>query len=192
MLLLPFAGIFRLDRPNEQVSPEPPPTTLPSPTLPAKLLREETVMLEVAVAPAKTATVPGLAETEKLGRGTVKLKVTVTACVRLPLVPVTFTGKRPSKLPVHVSVEVPEPPVTVPGLKLQDRLEELVWFVKTTSLVKLWNEVMVIVEEPATPTFVETLVGLAEIPKSGPTLTRIVRVGLVLTLLPEVALIVAW
>jgi hypothetical protein len=78
VLFEPSAKIFRLDRPNEHVSPDPPLTRALSPTLPAKLLTEVTVMFDVAVTPAMTVAVAGLAETAKLARGIVTLNVTVT------------------------------------------------------------------------------------------------------------------
>jgi hypothetical protein len=69
-------------------------------------------------------------------------------------------------LPVHDSVEVPEPPVTLVGDKVQERFVELVVTVRATVPVKPFSGAMVIVEVPAAPAFVVTLVGPVVIVKS--------------------------
>lgn len=63
--------------------------------------------------------------------------------------------------------------------------------VRVTVPVKLLSGATVIVEVPATPAVVETVVGLAETEKSpAATLTVAVNVGLALTRVPEVPRIV--
>jgi len=64
---------------------------------------------------------------------------------------------------VHDNVEVPEPPVTVDGLRLHSPLSET----RATSPAKPFNGEIVMVEVPAEPTVTVTAVGLAEIAKSG-------------------------
>lgn len=82
----------------------------------------------------------------------------------------TVTVYVPATVPVHDSVEVPEPPVMVPGVNVHVRPvagEMLV--VSVTVPVNPLSGVIVIVEVAAVPTFALTLVGLAEIMKSGTT-----------------------
>jgi len=64
---------------------------------------------------------------------------------------------------VQDSVEEPEPPITVVGVRAQAALSE----VKATSPVNAFKGAMLIVEAPGDPTDAVTLVGLAEIVKSG-------------------------
>jgi len=68
---------------------------------------------------------------------------------------------------VHDNVEVPEPPVTVDGLRLQSPLSET----RATSPAKPFNGDIVIVEVAGTPTVADTLVGLAAIEKSAAAVT---------------------
>jgi len=65
------------------------------------------------------------------------------------------------------SVDVPEPPEMLVGLRLQTRLGELVATARVTVPVNPLREVTLIVEDPATPVCVVTDCGLAEILKSG-------------------------
>jgi hypothetical protein len=64
-------------------------------------------------------------------------------------------------MPVHEIVELPEPPVTLVGESVQDRLVELVVTDKPTVPVKPSNGATVMVEVPTKLTAVLTLVGLA-------------------------------
>ncbi len=82
--------------------------------------------------------------------------------MREPLVPVTATVTDPAVVKVHDSVDVPEPPVTVDGVRLQAELSET----RATSLANPLTGEIVIVDVPATPTATVTLVGLAAILKS--------------------------
>jgi len=67
---------------------------------------------------------------------------------------------------VHVSVEAPEPPVSVVGDNVQVRLVEFVVTPRLTGLLKPFRAVTVIVEVPAVPVTTVTVVGLAVIAKS--------------------------
>ena len=80
-----------------------------------------------------------------------------------PLVPVTVTVKEPAPVKVQDSVEVPEPPVTLVGLRVQAELSD----VRATVPANPFNGEMVRVEVPAAPTDTVTEVGLAERVKSG-------------------------
>ena len=80
-----------------------------------------------------------------------------------PLVPVTVTFTDPADVNMQDSVEVPEPPVIVVGVRVQADLSD----VSPAVLVNPFNGETVIVEVPAEPTDTVTEVGLAEIVKSG-------------------------
>jgi hypothetical protein len=71
----------------------------------------------------------------------------------------------PARLPVHDSVDAPEPPEIVAGVA-HVRFVEFVVTVRVTVPVKLFNGETVIVEVLATPTLAVRLVGLAEMVKS--------------------------
>ena len=71
-------------------------------TVPANAFTGATVIVEVAVAPARALTLVGLAVTVKSRM----LTVTVAEWESVPLVPVTVTVKVPAVVPVHDSVEV--------------------------------------------------------------------------------------
>jgi len=72
----------------------------------------------------------------------------------------------PAALPLQVSVELPEPPVKVLGESEHDSLVELVVTARATVPLNPLIGATVMVEVPATPTVVETLVGLATTVKS--------------------------
>jgi hypothetical protein len=92
---------------------------------------------------------------------------TLTVWERDPLVPVTVATKLPAELTVQDNVDVPEPPVMVGADSVQDMLVELVVIPRVTVPVNPFNGNTVTLECPATPTLTVTLVGLAEIVKSG-------------------------
>jgi hypothetical protein len=69
----------------------------------------------------------------------------------------------PAELKLHESVEVPEPPVTVVGVRVQAELS----LARRTSPVNPLTGDIVIVEVPGEPTVTVTVVGLASIVKSG-------------------------
>ena len=73
----------------------------------------------------------------------------------------------PGAEPVQERVEVPEPPVMLSGDGEHERLVELVDTARSTVPAKPHSGDTVMVEVPATPTLVDTVVGLAEIEKSG-------------------------
>ncbi len=64
-------------------------------------------------------------------------------------------------------MELPEPPLILVEVRVHERLEELVVTVKVTVPVNPFTGVTVTVDVPPVPTVTETLVGLAEIVKSG-------------------------
>jgi len=68
---------------------------------------------------------------------------------------------------VQESVEVPDPPEMLVEDKLHERLVELVVTDRATVPAKPLTELIVIIDVPATPVFTVTLVGLAEMLKSG-------------------------
>jgi len=63
-------------------------------------------------------------------------------------------------------VEVPDPPVMLVALRVQDRLVEFVVTARVTVPAKPFNGTTVIVEVPATPAFTVILVVLAVTVKS--------------------------
>lgn len=77
----------------------------------------------------------------------------------------TVTG--PVEVNVQDRVEVPEPPVTVPGVRVQAELSAA----RATLPVKPFTGETVIVEVPGELTTTDTVVGLAEMVKSGTPVT---------------------
>jgi len=77
-------------------------------------------------------------------------------------VPVTVTVTEPATAKVQDNVDVPEPPVTVVGVRVQAALSDA----SATLLVKPLTGLIVIVEVPAELTATETVVGLAARVKS--------------------------
>ena len=127
---------------------------------------------ETAESPATlvpTVTLVGLADIAK----STTVKTTVAVCERLPIVPVTVTVTVPETVNVHDSVELPNPPVTVDGFRVQAALS----LVNTTSPVKPFNRETVILDMPTEPTSTVTPDGAAVSVKS-------VTVRLKLPLLP--------
>ncbi len=133
-----------------------------SPTSLANPLRGSMVMVEVPGDPTDAVTAVGLAEMVKSGRA-VMVKSTVAEWERLPLVPVTVRVTLPAAVKVQDRVEVPEPPVTAAGFRVQAALSDA----RATSPANPFNGEIVMVEVPAEPTVTVTAVGLAEIAKSG-------------------------
>jgi len=80
---------------------------------------------------------------------------------------VTVTVTEPAVLKVHERMEVPEPPVTVVGVRVHATLSAA----NATLLANPFKEATVIVEVPADPTDTVTVIGLAEIVKSGRAVT---------------------
>jgi hypothetical protein len=131
-------------------------------TLPVKPFSGVTVIVDVPAVLTTTVTVAGLAEIVKSGAGVI-VKATVAECDNEPLVPVTVTVTDPVLVKVQDRVEVPVPPVTEVGVRVQAVLSE----VRATLPVKLLRGVMVIVEVPAVFTITLTVLGLVAIVKSG-------------------------
>jgi len=129
-------------------------------------------MVEVPAELTTTVTAVGFAEMVKSGRP-VTVYVTLTEWVNEPLVPVTATLTVPVAVKVQDSVDVPEPPVTVAGVRVQAELSDA----SATSPVKPLTGEIVIVEVPAEFTATVTDVGLAEIVKSGAAVTVYVTVA---------------
>jgi hypothetical protein len=86
---------------------------------------------------------------------------------RAPLVPVTLTWTTETETNVHDNLTLPEP-VTLEGESVH---ADVLFVVRVTVEVKPLKPVTVIVELPFTPTFTDTLVGLATTEKSGAELT---------------------
>src|SRR5213592_1990674 len=86
-----------------------------SPTSLANPLRGSMVMVEVPGDPTDAVTAVGLAE---------MVKSTVAEWERLPLVPVTVRVTLPAAVKVQDRVEVPEPPVTAAGFRVQAALSD--------------------------------------------------------------------
>jgi hypothetical protein len=85
----------------------------------------------------------------------------------VPLVPVTVTVKVPLVGELHESVELPDPPVTLVGVRVQVRPPVgNTAAVSATVPVNPLTGAMVIVEVPAWLTLTATLVGAAVIVKS--------------------------
>ena len=103
------------------------------------------------------------------------MKVTVAECDNVPLVPVTVTVYVAAE-PEQERVEVPEPPVTLVGLKVQVRPAGETVEVKATVPVNPFTGAIVIVEVAVAPASALTLVGLAVIVKSGCAAALIVTV----------------
>lgn len=105
------------------------------------------------------------------------LNLTEVECDRVPLNPVTVTLYAPG-VPLHAKTDVPEPPEIEDVLSVQVRpvLGETVEFRKTRP-VKPFNADTVMVEVPLTPLFTFTVVGLADIVKSGAALNMKVAVA---------------
>lgn len=163
---------------------------LVSVTVPVNPLTGAMVMVDVAATVAVVETEVGLAAMEKSAAAVI-VKLTVAVWVKAPLVPVTVAENVPALEPVQDNVEVPEP-VTLVGERVQTSEGSLGATVNATAPVKPLVAEIVTVEVPATPTVVDTVVGLAVIVKPGTGgATLIINVELVLTLVPEVALMVA-
>src|SRR5437667_12867480 len=89
------------------------------------------------------------------------LYATLVEWDRAPLVPVTETVTTPAELHVQERVEVPEPPVTVMGGRVQAELSD----VRATSPVNMFTGAIVIEEVPAEPMVARPRDGLAEMVK---------------------------
>ena len=123
-------------------------------------------MVEVPAEPTDTVTVVGPAEIVKSG-APVTVYVTVADLVSEPLVPVTITATAPAEAKVQDSMEVPEPPVTVAGVKVHAELSDT----SATSPVNPFTGEIAIVEVPDELTATVTAAGLAAMVKSGTPVT---------------------
>ena len=127
-------------------------------TVPVKPFTGVTVIVEVAVAPARAVTLVGLATTVKSRM----LTVTVAERDRVPLVPVTVTVNVVAVVPVHDRVEVwAAPRTTLVGLRVHVRPAGETVAVKATVPVNPLTGVTVIVDVAVPPELAATLVGLA-------------------------------
>jgi hypothetical protein len=135
-------------------------------TVPAKPFKLATVMATFAEEPTAMLTLVGLAEIAKSGGGAT-LKVTFAEWDREPLVPVTVAVKLPAVEELQERVDVPEPPVMLVEERVHDRLAELLVTERLTVPEKPFRDEMVMMEVPVRPCETVTLVGLADIAKSG-------------------------
>jgi hypothetical protein len=126
-------------------------------TVPAKPFNGETVIADVPAEPAFAVTVVGLAVPVKSWTWNTTLAVRLSE----PLVPVTVARLLPAVEPVHDRVEVPDPPEIVVWDRVHERLVELAATARLTVPVKPSTGATVIVDVPATPTFMVALVGTA-------------------------------
>src|SRR5438876_2270656 len=132
-------------------------------TVPVKALTGATVIVEVAVAPARAVTLVGLATTVKSRM----LTVTVAERDRVPLVPVTVTVNVVAVVPVHDRVEVwAAPKTTLAGLRVHVRPAGETVAVRATVPVNPLTGVTVMVDDPEPPDAKLMLVGLAVTVKS--------------------------
>jgi hypothetical protein len=92
--------------------------------------------------------------------------VTVAEWERVPLVPAIVERKLPDADPVQNRVDPPEPPLTVVGVKLHKRSDELVVTERKTAPVKPFTDAMLIVDCALVPVVTATFVGLADMTKS--------------------------
>ncbi len=126
-----------------------------------------TVTLQDPVVPAVSEAAHETVTEVSSSVGGVTVKPTVAAWENDPLVPLTVTVTEPAAPNMHDNVEVPEPPVTVAGVRLHAALSAT----SATSPVNPFNGVIVMVEVPVAPTRTDTEVGLAEILKSATEVT---------------------
>jgi hypothetical protein len=118
----------------------------------------------------------GLADIVKSGGGACAFttKLTVVACVKLPLVPVIVNVEVPTGvLPVVVTVKVELPaPVTDVGEKLAVAPVGNPLALSVTTPVNPFNAAMLAVYVVALPTITVCVLGLADIVKSGVVVAR--------------------
>jgi len=126
-------------------------------TTPAKLFSAVTEIVEVPADPALAVTLIGLALIVKSWT----VKVTVTACDRVALVPVTTTWTVDTDVKVQESVALPEPVMLV-----GDTPHDVLLVVRVTTPAKLLTGVTVIEEVPVALTLTLTLAGTAAMVKS--------------------------
>src|SRR5689334_19255548 len=113
-------------------------------------------MVDVAATPAFVVTLVGLAVMLK----SLNAKLTLVELVVVPLVAVTVAVTVSATVSLQDNVEVTlVPRTTLVGFKVQDALR-VVATVSATVPVKAPRDATVIVDVPAVPTFVLTLVGL--------------------------------
>jgi hypothetical protein len=138
-------------------------------TVEEKPLTGATVIVEPPATLVPTVTLVGLADIVK----STTVKTTVAVCERLPIAPVTVTVTVAATVNVHDSVELPNPPVTVDGVRVHAVLSP----VSATLPAKPFFGETVILDVPAELTSTVTVDGAAVRVKS-------VTVRLKLPLLP--------
>jgi hypothetical protein len=142
-------------------------------TMPTKPLTDDTVIVDVVVEPALVVRLDALALIEK--SGTAILNVTVAVWESNPSAPLTVTVYDPGRDAVHDSVEDPEPPEMVVGLRPQLMLVDEAVTVRVTVSTKPLAGLIVIVEVSAEFTFPVRLVGFASTAKSSITKEAVVE-----------------
>ena len=126
-------------------------------TVPAKPFRDDTVIVDTPAAPTLAGTLVGLAVIAK----SCTVKVTVTECDSVPLVPVTVTWMVEAIEKVQESDALPDPIRRV-GTKAHDVLLEA----RSMPPEKPFSPIVLIVDVAADPASAGTLIGLAVIAKS--------------------------
>jgi len=92
--------------------------------------------------------------------------VTAAEWERVPLVPAIVAWKLPDADPVQNRVDPPDPPVTMVGVTLHKRSDELVVTDRETAPVKPFSDAMLIVDCALVPVVTAIFVGLAVMTKS--------------------------
>jgi len=145
-------------------------------TTPANPLTAPIFAVNVVALPAITVCPLGLPATVKSGGGggALTTKLTVVACVKLPLTPSIVNDDVPKGvLPVVVTVSVELPaPVTVPGEKLAVAPAGTPLALSVTAPVNPPNAATFAVNVVAFPTITVCVLGLPEIAKSAVVATR--------------------
>lgn len=126
-------------------------------TVPAKPFRDDTVIVDTPFAPTLAGTLVGLAVIAK----SCTVKVTVTECDSVPLVPITTTWMVEAIEKVQERDALPDPIRRV-GTKAHDVLLEA----RSMPPEKPFSPIVLIVDVPADLASTGTLVGLAVIAKS--------------------------
>ena len=85
---------------------------------------------------------------------------------RVPLTPTIVARKLPDADPVQNSVDPPDPPLTMVGVTLHKRSDELVVTERETAPVKPFSDTMLIVDCALVPVVTAIFAGLAVMTKS--------------------------
>jgi hypothetical protein len=130
-------------------------------TVPVNPFRAEMVIVVVAEEPIVTAE----GEADDMAKSATAY-VTAVEWERVPLTPVIVARKLPDANPVQNRVDPPDPPLTMVGVTLHKRSDELVVTERETAPVKPFSDAMVIVDCALVPVVTAMFVGLAVMTKS--------------------------